>query len=47
MAWKGFLYILSHPYGIPSFKDVPKNIQLDKFKRKLLFQNVKTFWIGS
>ena len=32
MAWKGFLYILSHPYGIPSFKDVPKNIQLDKFK---------------
>ena len=27
MVWKGFLYILSHPYGIPSFKGVPDNIQ--------------------
>ena len=23
------VYILSHPYGNPSFKDVPDNIQLD------------------
>ena len=26
---KGFLYILSPPYGVPSFKGVPDYIQLD------------------
>ena len=29
MVWKGFLYILSHPWGNPSFKGVPDNIQLE------------------
>ena len=30
------VYILSHPYGNPSFKGVPDNIQLDKgrFQKK-------------
>ena len=26
VVWKGFLYILSHPYGDPSFKGVPDDI---------------------
>ena len=29
IVWKKVLYILSHPYGNPSFKGVPDNIQLD------------------
>ena len=29
MVWKGFLYTLGRPHGIPSFKGIPDNIQLD------------------
>ena len=31
IAWKGLLYILSDPFGNPSFKGGPDNIQLDPY----------------
>ena len=36
IVWKGILYILSPPYGDPSFNGVPDNIQLTK-GRKYIF----------
>ena len=46
IAWKGLLYILSYPFGNPSFKGVPDNIQLNHYPIEFL-QSWKNIRLGA